>query len=84
MKKKISPAKLVIDTFGGVRAAARALGRSPSSVSRWQNGDGLIPSTVQAQIMKLAREQGLDLTSDELIDGRLEGSLYRAEEEEKK
>lgn len=70
MKKWISPAKLVIEAFGGVRATARILGKSPSSISRWQNGDGLIPAQAQAQIMKLARENGLDLTSDALIDGR--------------
>lgn len=71
-KKWISPASLVIEAFGGVRAAARVLGKSPSSVSRWQGGDGLIPSPVQAKIMQLVWERGLDLTSDELIGGREE------------
>lgn len=70
MKKHMTPAEIVIETFGGVRATARALGKSPSSVSRWQADRGLIPSSAQQQIMQLARDRGLDLTSDELIDGR--------------
>ena len=72
----LRPADYVIHIFGGVRATARALGRSPSSVSRWQtytNRDGVvgaIPSALQALILDRAEELDLDISAVDLIQGR--------------
>lgn len=68
-----SPAEKVIDAFGGVRATARALGRNPSSISRWRRPQeeggtgGRVPGGLQAVVLQKAREAGLYLTADDLI-----------------
>ena len=69
MAENKTPAEFVIEAFGGVRALARALGKSPSTVSRWRSTKGLIPSSVQAEIIRLAREKGLAVTHQNLIEG---------------
>ncbi len=59
--KLSTPATRVRDAYGGVRKAARALGLSPSSVSRWNHpnhGKGTVPQDHWDQIM---RETGLKL-----------------------
>ena len=72
----LRPADYVIYVFGGVRATSRAIGRSASSVSRWQtykNRDGLggtIPSAIQGIILERASELKLDISADDLIHGR--------------
>jgi DNA-binding transcriptional regulator YdaS (Cro superfamily) len=38
-----TPVELAIDMFGGVRKLARALGRDPAAVSRWQKS-GVVPT----------------------------------------
>jgi hypothetical protein len=76
MEHRLTPAEHVIQIFGGVRATARALDRSPSCVSKWRapkdarGCDGGIPRKAQEQILRLAKEQGLDITADDLISGR--------------
>lgn len=73
---QMTPAEYVISVFQGVRATARALGRSPSSVSKWQKPremrgcGGNIPGAAQRLILDLARKRGLDITPDDLINGR--------------
>lgn len=74
----LSPAEYVIRQFKGVRATARAIGRSPSSVSKWRcpkgekrGCDGQVPGTVQRVILEKARELGLDITPSDLINGRV-------------
>lgn len=68
-----SPADIVIEKFGGVRATARALELNSSSVSRWRAPaekrglDGRVPSKHQATILRLARARGIDLTAADLI-----------------
>lgn len=65
---QMTPAQYVIYVFKGVRATARAVGRTPSSVSKWQKGR--IPSGAHRKILDVARERGLDLTPDDLVYGR--------------
>ena len=71
-----SPADIVIEAFGGVRATARAIGRQPGCVSKWRGGrdahglDGRIPASVQPIILREARRRGLDITAEDLIMGR--------------
>lgn len=75
-REVITPAEYVIYVFNGVRATARAVGRSPSTVSKWQKPkdqkghDGYVPSNVQRKILEVARERGLDITAKDLIFGR--------------
>lgn len=64
-----TPVELVIQQFGGVRKLARALGRDPAAVSRWQKS-GIIPSSLQRKILELATEKGIALTADDIIFGR--------------
>lgn len=76
--KHLSPAAYAIQVFGGVRATARAIGRTPSSVSKWpkpknvdrQGCDGRIPGKVLPLMIEQARKLGLDLTPSDLINGR--------------
>ena len=65
----LSPAEYVIHVFGGVRATARALGKCPSNVSKWQKR-GYVPSKNIAKIMKVATEMKLDLEPRDLVYGR--------------
>lgn len=72
----ITPADRVIEAFRGVRATARALGRNPSSISRWRKPreeggtGGRVPSALQAQILTAAKSAGLTLTAEDLILAR--------------
>jgi hypothetical protein len=65
----LTPAEIVITTFGGVRATARELGCDPSAVSRWKR-TGHIPNLYQRRILELAWSRGVDLTAHDLIFGR--------------
>lgn len=72
----LSPAQYVIYIFGGVRATARALGKHPTTISKWQNHKtktgvkGRIPSSAQRLILEVANELNLNITSDHLIYGK--------------
>lgn len=71
----MAPADIVISRFGGVRPLARLLGRDPSTIHRWRMPaskgglDGRVPSSTQVRVLELAKEQGVALTADELING---------------
>lgn len=71
--RKLSPAEYVIYIFGGVRATARAVGRTPPVVSKWakEKGKGRVPVQVQPEILRVARERNLDITAEDLILGRV-------------
>lgn len=77
---QLTPAEYVISVFKGVRATARAIGRSPSSVCKWRRDkdragtDGQIPRCAQVALLLKAREMGLDLTAEDLIFGRAVGA----------
>ena len=69
----ITPADRVIAAFQGVRATARALGRNPSSISRWRKPrdeggtGGRVPSALQSEILDAAKKAGLKLSAEDLI-----------------
>lgn len=73
VKSGNTPAARVIASFGGVRATARVIGRSSSTVSRWQKPrdqggtGGRVPSSAQGVLLAYARENGLDLSAEDLI-----------------
>jgi len=64
----MKPASYVIRTFRGVRATARMLGLSPSTVSRWQR-TGYVPSRHHANILAKAKLLNKRLTAKNLIYG---------------
>jgi hypothetical protein len=72
----MSPAAYVIKVFGGVRPTARAVGRSPSAVSKWtkprKNGGlgGQVPTMIQSKVLKLATKLKLPINPTDLIYGR--------------
>lgn len=77
MEHTISPAAYVIQTFGGVRATARAIGRDPSSIAKWRmpRGErkglgGRVPGVLQTRILEEAEKRGLDIRPEDLILGR--------------
>ena len=69
-KNKQTPVQLVIAEFCGVRALARAIGRDPASVSKWQKRDGNIPSSIQRKVLETAWAKGMEITAHEIIFGR--------------
>lgn len=72
----LKPAEYVIQLFGGVNRTARAIGRDPSSVSKWRKSaesrgcDGNVPRGVRHKILSVATDLGLDITSKDLDFGR--------------
>lgn len=74
--KLLSPAEYVIHTFGGVRATARAIGRSAQAVSLWRakksrgGTGGRIPGKAQLLILAYAHQNSIDITSKDFVDGR--------------
>jgi hypothetical protein len=68
---ELSPAEYVVLVFKGVRATARVVGRTPSSISKWRTtGNGSVPSSLQKKILDKAAEYSLDITPSDLIFGR--------------
>lgn len=71
---KLSPAEYVIRTIGGVRKTARAIGRTPSTISAWRSKKGTsgeVPRGAYKNILAHARAKGLDITAADLIIGRV-------------
>lgn len=74
-EKRIRPADYVIQLFGGVRATARAIGRSHASVILWRHTkakggcDGFVPSGAMHIILGLAEERHLNITAEDLLIG---------------
>ena len=67
----LSPSKLVILLFGGVRPLARLLDKAQSSVSKWQTTeDGGIPRKCHVKILTIAKQRGITLTPEDLVFGR--------------
>lgn len=67
---QITPTELSIQSFGGVRKMARAIGCDPSAIIRWRR-NGLIPSGYQRRVLEAAWEAGIDITAHELVFGRV-------------
>lgn len=74
--KHLSPADYVIHMFGGVRATARAIGRTPSAVSLWRakkkNGGygGRIPMKSQSLVLAFAHTNAIDIQPQDFKLGR--------------
>jgi len=75
------PAEYVIYAFGGVTAAANAIGRDKGSVCAWKRprsrkgANGQVPGKAQARILKVAEEMQIDITPEDLVIGRMVGDV---------
>jgi hypothetical protein len=69
LHKHLTPAQCLVLAFCGVRAAGRAVKRTPSTV-RNMIRKGYVPHEAQVTALLLAREKGLNLTAEDLILGR--------------
>jgi len=65
----LSPADYVIKVFGGCIRVAEAVGLHRSAPSVWRHR-GEIPTSKMAALLDVARRRGLDLTAEDLIQGR--------------
>jgi hypothetical protein len=74
----MTPARLVIARFGGVRPLARLMGLAPGTVCRWalpkqqRGSDGLIPVRHHLKLLGLAKVHDKSLTLEELCFGNSE------------
>lgn len=72
----MTPAEVVIDVFGGVRATARIVETAPSTVCRWlqpkkRGGTGgFVPQPYFALLMQTAKAQNRVLTLEHLVIGK--------------
>jgi len=57
-------AHAIIEKFGGVRAAAAALGYAPSTVQGWKNR-GSIPDEQKPVVLNAAERRGVPVTRDD-------------------
>lgn len=64
----MNTAKKVVDKFGGQSSLARALGKGQSTVSYWTRA-GRIPSKWHSVLLRLASDQGIELSPRDLVDG---------------
>jgi hypothetical protein len=58
----------IIEKFGGTRAMARKIGRTPSTVQSWKDR-GFIPARLHADILAVAQQSGVDLTPADFVSG---------------
>lgn len=59
-------AREIVDKFGGQTVLARKLGRGPSTIAYWVKND-TIPSKWHRELLTLARNEGIPLTTAELV-----------------
>ena len=64
-----NPAEVVIKTFGGVRATARALQLTAGAVSRWQE-TGSVPGRHHRKLIAMTARRKNPLTPTDLVLGR--------------
>lgn len=77
-RKHYLPAEWAIRQFGSAYALAKATGLCHSSVWRWlqapddrgRGAAGYVPGRSQLVVLKAAQERGLDITAQDLIEGR--------------
>ena len=68
-RKRQTPAEVVIGLFG-IRPLARELDIDPTTVVRWRQRSGLVPSAYHRPLLTLAPKLGVVLTENDLIHGR--------------
>lgn len=72
----LTPAEVVVRSFGGIIKTAKALGLPKQTVAYWfdpkkrRKHFGLIPAPLQKNIYLAAKEQNIHLSAKDLILGR--------------
>lgn len=67
----MSPTEVVVEVFGGIRGAARAVGIAPSTVLRWgERSAGRIPHEYMRTFLEAAARKRRRLTLEEVVWGR--------------
>lgn len=61
-------AERIIDRFGGTRALARAIGKSPSTVQSWKDS-GFIPAQHQQAVLDAAMKAAIGITTADFFNG---------------
>jgi hypothetical protein len=70
MAKNLTPAEYVIEAFGGLTAASKALGVFPSGLVNWRKrNNGMIPGHNWRHILKVAGKMGVTVTVFQLMYG---------------
>ena len=64
-----TPVQLLIDEFGSLRKVAKAISRDPAAICRWQKS-GLIPTSVQRQVLETCWNRGIEITAHDIIFGK--------------
>lgn len=68
----VTPGEILMYEFGSASVAAKKLGVSRWSVYKWARAgrwDGISQAMMQ-KILEVAREEGLNITAEDLIHGR--------------
>lgn len=65
-----APAFLVMKKFGAISAFAQALGKTPSTVTRWI-ANGYIFGKFHAEIIAAAKRDGITIVPTDFVDMRL-------------
>jgi hypothetical protein len=70
-RKKLTPAELVRERFGGYSKAAHLLGyKSRVAVYHWYTrGRGTIPTHAHVRVLQTAKENKIPFTAEEVING---------------
>ena len=63
----MNSAQRIIEKFGGQSALAKLIGKGQSTVQHWAS-TGIIPAKWQAQLLKLASENGISLSSSAFME----------------
>jgi hypothetical protein len=74
----VDTASYIIEKFGGQSALARLLGKRPSTVQHWA-GTGTIPAKWQGELLRVARERGIELSPSDFVEAPTL-ALFTAEE----
>lgn len=65
----LTPAEFVIELFG-IRPLARELNVDPTTIVRWRQHGGLIPSNYHKPLLELAQRDRQKLTPEHLVNGK--------------
>jgi hypothetical protein len=78
----MNPAQRVIEKFGGQSGLARLIGKGQSTVAHWSK-TGNVPAKWQTELLKLAREAGIDLSPGDFMDSPGYQSIQLGDKEPK-
>jgi len=66
----MNAAEIVIEKFGGQSALGRFIGKGQTTVQHWAK-KGIIPAKWQSELLRLAKEHGINLTPSDFIENSI-------------